>query len=202
MVVTEIKPVNSKKSRIYIDEEFAFVLYKGEIRRYHLAEGEKISEEDYREIMQEVLLKRGKARAMHLLQSMDRTEGQIRRKLREGGYPEEVTAQILEYVKGYHYVDDSRYVSTYLRTKGSSKSIRQMRAELQNKGVSSEVIQDVLEQENSVDEASALRRWMEKKNIDIENANQEQLRKFYQFLQRKGFRYDDIQRELKLFTHY
>lgn len=70
-MITEIRPVNQKKSRVYIDEEFAFILYKSEIRRYRLEENEEITEADYTEILQEVLLKRGKARALHLLSSMD-----------------------------------------------------------------------------------------------------------------------------------
>lgn len=202
MTVTEIKPINSKKSKIYIDDEFAFVLYKGEIRRFGFEEGEVVSQENYGEIMKEILPKRGKIRAMHMLQSMDRTEGQIRSKLREGGYPDVVIEEVLDYVKGYGYVDDSRYVSSYLRGRGRTKSVRQMQAELQLKGVSKELVQGILEQEESVDESAAICRWIEKKHIDIENPDQDQLRKFYQFLLRKGFKYEDIHRELKLHTQF
>lgn len=197
-MITEIRPVNQKKSRVYIDEEFAFILYKSEIRRYRLEENEEITEADYTEILQEVLLKRGKARALHLLSSMDRTEGQLKNKLKEGGYPQEVIEQILDYVRNYHYVDDSRYVSGYLRTKGKTKSVRQMQAELQQKGVAAELVKEVMEQEEAVDESAAIRRWMEKKHIDLETISKEQLWKFYQFLLRKGFHYEDIQHELKL----
>lgn len=197
-MITEIRPVNQKKSRVYIDEEFAFILYKSEIRRYRLEENEEITEADYTEILQEVLLKRGKARALHLLSSMDRTEGQLKNKLKEGGYPQEVIEQILDYVRNYHYVDDSRYVSGYLRTKGKTKSVRQMQAELQQKGVAAELVKEVMEQEEAIDESAAIRCWMEKKHIDPETISKEQLWKFYQFLLRKGFHYEDIQHELKL----
>ena len=36
MVVTEIKAVTKTRFRVYLDDEFAFVLYKGELFRYHL----------------------------------------------------------------------------------------------------------------------------------------------------------------------
>lgn len=199
MIITEIKPINSKRSKIYIDGEFAFVLYKGEIRRYGFAEGEAVREEDYEEIVQEVLLKRGKARALHLLQSMERTEGQLRSKLREGGYPEEVIEQVLEYVKGYHYVDDTRYAAAYLNSRSKTKSIRQIQMELQAKGISKELIKSILEEQDEVDESVAIRRWIQKKKIDVNNASREQLQKFYQFLLRKGFKYEDIQSELRLY---
>lgn len=199
MIITEIKPINSKRSKIYIDGEFAFVLYKGEIRRYGFAEGEAVREEDYEEIVQEVLLKRGKARALHLLQSMERTEGQLRSKLREGGYPEKVIEQVLEYVKGYHYVDDTRYATAYVNSRSKTKSIRQIQMELQAKGISKELIKSILEEQDEVDESVAIRRWIQKKKIDVNNASREQLQKFYQFLLRKGFKYEDIQSELRLY---
>lgn len=184
---------------VYIDEERAFALYKGEIRRYGLEVGKEVAPDDYQEIVQEILVKRGKARAMHLLQSMDRTENQIRTKLMDGGYPQEVIEQVIEYLKGYHYLDDFRYSSAYVRTRGKAKSIRQMQMELQSKGISREVIRESLEEE-PVDERAAIRQWIVKKNIDVDHAQQERIRRFYQFLLRKGFKYEDIQSELKLYT--
>ena len=35
---------------------------------------------------------------MHLLMRMDRTQEQLERKLKEGGYPQEVTEQAIDYV--------------------------------------------------------------------------------------------------------
>ncbi len=40
MTVTKIEEVTKVKCRIEIDQEFAFVLYKGELRMYHIREGE------------------------------------------------------------------------------------------------------------------------------------------------------------------
>ena len=41
MTVTKIEEVTKAKCRIEIDQEFAFVLYKGELRMYHIREGEE-----------------------------------------------------------------------------------------------------------------------------------------------------------------
>ena len=68
MLVTQVTELSKSRSIVYIDQEFAFVLYKGELRLYHIKEGQLLSEEDYRTIMQEVLPKRAKLRAMNLLQ--------------------------------------------------------------------------------------------------------------------------------------
>lgn len=200
MIVTEIQSINNKKSRICTDEGISFVLYKGEIRRYGITEGSEIFPEDYREITEEVLLRRGKLRAMHLLQKMDRTEDQLRNKLREGEYPEEIIERVLEYVKGYHYVDDSRYVSNYLRSRGQVKSLRQMQAELYARGISTNQVQAVIEREGMVDEGAAIDRWIEKKHVEPDKMDAMQLQKFCQFLLRKGFKYEDIRSRLREYT--
>ena len=48
------------------------------------------------------------------------------------------------------------------------------------------------------DEREQIRRWMEKKHIDPAAADQSELRRFYQFLMRRGFRSSDILTELLL----
>ena len=77
MIVTGIEEMTKSRSKISIDGEFAFVLYKGELRHFHLLEGEEISEEDYEHIMKEILPKRAKLRAMNLLLKKDYTTSQL-----------------------------------------------------------------------------------------------------------------------------
>ena len=58
MTVTEITPLDKRRSKVILDEDFALALYNGEIKRYHIETGEELPEETYREIMEEILLKR------------------------------------------------------------------------------------------------------------------------------------------------
>ena len=109
MLVTQVTELSKSRSKVYIDQEFAFVLYKGELRLYHIKEGQQLSEEDYRTIMQEVLPKRAKLRAMNLLQGREYTTAQLRTKLQQGFYPTEIIEQAIAYVAGFHYIDDLRY---------------------------------------------------------------------------------------------
>ena len=109
MLVTQVTELSKSRSKVYIDQEFAFVLYKGELRLYHIKESEELRPEDYRTIMQEVLPKRAKLRAMNLLQGREYTTSQLRTKLQQGYYPPEIIEQAIEYVAGFHYIDDLRY---------------------------------------------------------------------------------------------
>ena len=95
MLVTQVTELSKSRSKVYIDQEFAFVLYKGELRLYHIKEGQQLSEEDYRTIMQEVLPKRAKLRAMNLLQGREYTTAQLRTKLQQGFYPTEIIEQAI-----------------------------------------------------------------------------------------------------------
>ena len=59
MLVTDIIEISKKKYKIMVDYEFAFVLYKGELPLYKIKKDEPIAEGTYRQIVDEVLTKRG-----------------------------------------------------------------------------------------------------------------------------------------------
>ena len=84
MTVTSVVELDKKRCKIYLDGEFSFVLYKGELRDYNIMAGQEISDANYQEIIDVILPKRCKLRAMNLLQKKDYTEKQLRDKLSEG----------------------------------------------------------------------------------------------------------------------
>ena len=90
MTVTRVEPLTKTKFKVYLDGDFAFVLYKGELSRFGIREGEEVPEDTVEKIRTEVILKRAKLRAMHLLEDMDRTEAALREKLCQGLYPPDV----------------------------------------------------------------------------------------------------------------
>ena len=67
MTVTRIEPLTKIKFKIYLDGSFAFVLYKGELSRFGITAGAEISEETVERIRKEVIFKRARLRAVHLL---------------------------------------------------------------------------------------------------------------------------------------
>lgn len=198
MTVTEIKAVTKTRFRVYLDEQFAFVLYKGEIFRYHLEEGAELSEKDYQEIRQTVVLKRAKLRAMHLLIDMDRTEYQLRNKLIMGGYPEDIAEQALEYVKSFGYINDREYARRFAENRKGIKSRKELYALLSGKGLDSALIEEVLEECCSgEDTETAIHNLLRRKRFDPEHSTVKERQKMYAFLARKGFQYEDISRVIQ-----
>ena len=141
--------------------------------------------------------KRAKHRALHLLERCDRTEQELRTKL-EQNYEPEVVEEAIAYVKQFHYIDDKRYAVNYLTSRGRVKSRRQVEQELlYKKGISRDVLEEARQEAEPQDERELIRRWMDKKGICPQTATQDELRKFYLFLMRRGFQSEDILSELR-----
>lgn len=103
--------------------------------------------------------------ALALLEFRDRTERELRQKLKEREYgPEEIEETVL-FLKEYRYLDDEAYAGRYIRSCASRKSRRQIRADLERKGVSREVI-DLSFQEEAVDEESQIEKLLLKKGYE------------------------------------
>ncbi len=200
MRITKIEEMTKSRSRIYIDDMFAFVLYKGELRLYHIREGEEIGQEDYDEIMTKVLPKRAKLRAMNLLKSKEYTVRQLHDKLRNGGYPEEIITLALEYVASYHYTDDLRYALTYLSQHESNRSRKRMEQDLMRRGIDKLTMEQAFVEWESrggtQDEASMIHTLLEKKHFNPQNTDEKEIRRLYAFLLRKGFSGEQVRKAL------
>lgn len=201
MQIVQMTGLDKKRIRIFLEDGRSFVLYRGEVRRYSLEENSELSNEQYEEICSEILRKRARRRTMHLLEKMDRTEAQIREKLRQGFYPEDVIEDAVAYVKEYHYLDDSRYAGNYVRNQMEKKSRRKIQMELMAKGIGKEMAERALEEEHQREnEQELILKWVEKKHYSAKTADLKEKQRMYQFLMRKGFQSDDILHVLDYLT--
>ncbi len=144
--------------------------------------------------------KRAKLRCMHLLEKRDYTEKELRDKLRTGktSYTEEEIETAISYVKGFHYVDDSRYADRYISCMSSRKSKKQIEMELLRKGVDRQRIQDAFEEADEIDEEDQIMQWIRKKNFDPATSDLKEKQRMYGFLMRKGFSADKIHKAMQL----
>ncbi len=207
MTVTALKPYPKGKGRVsvYLNDKFAFVLYKGELSQYGLEEGVIVDDALYERILNETIILRAKKRAMNLLMNMDRTEADVRQKLRDGGYPEEAVDAAVEYLRSYHYIDDMRYASEYIRFKSSSMSRRQIMMKLTEKGIAKETVEEafLVSEEESGEDPEETERQLARKLIDkkypqgVEELDNTQKQKLYAYLYRKGISADSIMSFLK-----
>ena len=135
MLVIELEELDKKRIRVLLEDGESFVLYRGEVKNYSIREGEDLPPAQYGEIRSEVLTKRAKKRAMHLLEKMDRTEAQLRAKLKQKGrksqrriymdllgkgIPKSLITQALE--EGYQAGQEQELILKWVQKKGYSSS--------------------------------------------------------------------------------
>lgn len=190
--VTSVIPLEKGKARIRFEDGSEVILYKGEIRKLGIQEGCVITDEVYHKIIDEILGQRAIKRAMHLLERQDRTERQLYDKLKDNGYQEVCIESAISYVKRYHYIDDFRYASAYIRYRQEKKSRQKLKLELQAKGIARDVIEEALEEEYVSDDQKKIMELLQKRRYSFENADTAEQRKNYQFLLRRGFQSSDI----------
>ena len=200
MIVSDIQEFDKKRCKVYIDGEFAFILYKGELRDYAIKIGCEIPNESYSEIMETLLPKRCKLRAMNLLQKKDYTEKQLRDKLKEGFYPAEIVDEAIDYVKSFRYLDDERFARDYIAYHMPMRSKNRISQDLTSKGIDKEIIVSVLDElyseANSDVELEQVKKLLTKKHYVKDQADYKEKQKLMAFLLRKGFQISEIRKAL------
>lgn len=145
-------------------------------------------------------LKRAKAKALHLLNIMDRTEEQLRLKLRQKGFREDIVEQALEYVKSFGYINDDGYAERFIQSKQHAKSKKEIYAALCQKGIDRDKIEQAMEKSYAeYSEIETIRNLVHKKHVSISDATDAEKKKICDYLLRKGFRYEDIRQVIQVY---
>ena len=191
-IVTDYKKSGGGRIELCLNETITLRLYKGEANQMSLAQGVELSEEQYRYLLHDIIGKRAAKRAMHLLERQERTEYQLREKLRQNCYPPEAIEDAVDYVKRYHYLDDERYARTFIHFHQETRSKMRLKNDLARRGISRELIAYCLEEEFVSDERAQIKRLLDQKNFSPDTADREEYGKMYRFLMRRGFCGSDI----------
>ena len=201
MIVTKLEPYTRNRFKVFLDGEFAFLLYRKELKEYRVVEGEELLPEDYSYITEVLLSKRAKLRAMELLKTKTYTRKQLKDKLLLGFYSEELAEEAVAYVESYHYIDDLRYAQDYIRYQCDKRSKMRIKQDLMQKGIPASIIQDAYDDVAELDgippEEQLIHKLLEKKHFHSEEATYEEIQKMKAFLFRKGFSGDAISHVLR-----
>lgn len=189
-IVNEVTAYDRKRMKVTLDEgDVTFLLYKGEMKSAGIGPDDRDRELDeaaFMKIMNEILLPRGKKRAVHYLEKGDRTEFQIRNRLREGLYPEDITEAVIEWLRKYHFADDDRFAENYVNQMKGSLSRRAIEAKLYQKGLKGESVKLLLESITDEDEYTACEKALLKKGTGTDPG------KLAAYLAGRGFSYGII----------
>ncbi|MDR1017941.1 MAG: RecX family transcriptional regulator [Lachnospiraceae bacterium] len=194
MLVIEIKNTSKNKYKVVLEDGMTIPMYKSELEKYKVSLEKDFPSEEIQRFYKEVLYKRGKLRVMHLLEKSQRTEKELRDKLKSSYYPQDVIDVAIDYVKSFHYVDDEQYARNLIEYLSNKISKRDIILKLRTKGVSSDIIENTIDKyykDENTDEL--ILKIISKRKYDKETATNEEKQKIYRYLSSKGFSYYDFQ---------
>jgi len=208
MLIESVEPVGKDRSRVILEDGRSFVLYKGEMRILKLKENTDLGEEVYKNIMETVLPKRAKLRALNLLKSRAYTEYGLKKKLTEGGYPDSVADIAVAYVKSFGYINDRQYALDYIGEQSSKRSKKELYLKLSQKGIGKEILDGVFGEiygsykdardESSFNERGVILKTLKKKGFTGKESYEDR-QKILSYFYRRGFEMDSVYKAMDSF---
>jgi regulatory protein len=198
LLITKIEKQKKARSRwnIHIEGAFFCGLYADTILKYGLHVNEDFSEKKLHEIKEYDEYIYGKEIALNFLSYRIRTVSEIRKKLKEKKISAKTSNKIMAYLEESGLTNDEEFARALIEEKIKNKpvGIRVLKQKLFEKGVPKQVGEDVLEKVfENVDEKSLAMVNYKKLQPKLKGKDRnEQKRKVYEYLTRKGFGYDVI----------
>lgn len=190
MKITKIEEQkrNKNKCSIYVDGEYHSTVEKELLDELGLFAGSELNPDVFHQKLAIIQYKSALRAALQMLTRSSLTEKEIIMRLKRKNYNEEAISSVLDYLKDAGYVNDERYIESFIK---SSKEVpgasrRSIYCKLAGKGVDRCIIQQKLEEAEIDDYKSALKA-AQKKLPALKGDNKEKATKLLGFLYRKGF---------------
>ncbi|MBI2338013.1 RecX family transcriptional regulator [Candidatus Daviesbacteria bacterium] len=206
--ITSVEPQKKKLRRfnIYLDGEFAFGADEDLVVNRRLVAGKVIAPEDLQEILFEAEVGKLMEKMYRWFSLRQHSEKEVRDYFRVKGKEEMsqlAVDAVVETLKRKRLVNDFEFAKAWVeaRRKSKQKGIRAIKAELFQKGIDKEIIEEVtrVESQESSEEQLA-KQALEKKMKVWKNLDSRKLRqKSIEFLLRKGFDYETVKSMLDKF---
>lgn len=191
--ITAIKEQKKNKSRvsIFIDDEYSFSLTK--FTAAWLKVGQELTHKQIAELKardeNEVLLQK----AINFISYRPRSIQETRYRLKKYGCDPTSEENIITNLQDNHLLDDAKFAEIWVenRSEFRPRSKYVLRIELLKKGISNEIIKEVLEDFNDLDQATRAAKQQARKYQMLEWKDFR--KKLNAFLSRRGFSYSTIQ---------
>lgn len=190
---------NKDKFNLFVDGQFYSGIMKETAIANNFFVGKKIEKDALDKILIESESKLAFAKASDLLATRLHSKNELRLKLLKKGYSNDAILLALGKLEEYGYINDREFALLFVQS-NAKQSKQMLRNKLLAKGVSSEIVDDVLlklsdddELENAIKLAE---KYLKNKNFE-ENRN-----KLYAFLARKGFSNSVVKNAIYKVAHY
>ena len=196
MKITAIKAQVKREGRysLFVDGKYAFSLSADGLLNSGLVNGQELTEVDIQAYKKLSTDDKAYGLTLDYVVRRMRSEGELHSYFRRKKYEPELAEQMIAKLKQAGYVDDLEFARRWVENRRLLKatSARRLKLELQQKKVSSDIIQTVLA-EDETDERQVLRELVAKKR---KQSHYQDDQKLIAYLARQGFSYDDIKSAL------
>lgn len=205
MEITAVERHKKNKNAllIFIDGKYSFTVSEEDYYRLNLYEKKQITEDELQYIQDEVLFRTAKATAIKYLSLKLRSEGEVRQKLEFEGYKRHVVDKVIEELIALGYINDVIYAQKYIydRSKLKPVSKKLLKQELINKGISDDIVAEVLDGWK-MDDGIVAEALIKKKFGKYDLKDEKIIKKVISFLKHRGFEMEVIEQALnKICNH-
>ena len=204
--ITSAEPQKNNPHRfnIFLDGEFAFGADEDLVVNRRLVVGKVITPEDLDKILFEAEIGKLMERMYRWFSIRQHSEKEVRdyfRIRRKEEISQLTVDSLVEVLKKKGLVNDLEFAKAWVeaRRRSKQKGIRVIKAELYQKGIDKEIMEQVISGQVTGDSEEELaKQALEKKLKYWKNLNSLELKKkSYEFLARRGFEYDVIEKIIK-----
>ncbi|NLY44230.1 MAG: hypothetical protein GX066_09785 [Clostridiaceae bacterium] len=184
---------NPDRLLVFVDGDYKFSIEQEDWYRLNLYVGKEISVEEIDKINQVCNFTRAKKKAIQHILFKKRTEYEIKIKLINLGFDEDVVQKVICHLKELNYIDDEDYVKKYIKDAQNIRKLGPDRIymELIKKGVDERIIREALANQD-YDEEITLRPLIQKKLAAVKDRDERALKRIRNHFIRKGYSLDMI----------
>ncbi|MCR5215138.1 MAG: recombination regulator RecX [Eubacterium sp.] len=197
-----LKVLKKEKSYyIYLEDYFLGILYYKDFSKLGLkAENssefyiEDVSDEKI-ELLKNEVVSKGFNKAVTIATARECSGSIIREKLKLKKFPEYAIEDVVELMYSYNYLNDERFVESYVRSYMLSKSRRMIEKELEDRKIDVSLYQEVISgvyRDEGLEESDTIEKLLDKKFRGQDMSDEKVRRRAYSYLMRHGFGYDKI----------
>lgn len=196
MIVERIVSKDDEKATVFFDNGEKLVLHKDVLYQSGLRKGDEVSSDRFSSLNHQETFYLIKQKAFRLLQRRIHTSRELYTKLRQKFSDELLIKNCLTELKQKGFINDREFAFAFISEKQKSKkwSKAKFKSELIKRGVSNEIISEVLNQtfdtEKEIESAKELAEKKLSQIVKKENDKRKVFQKITMFLQSKGFDYE------------
>ena len=200
MLITEISKFKGSTMCVVLDDDLKHYFHSSIISEYHLKEGMNIPEDAIEEIAEANEYRKARERALYLLDGRDYSFRELYDKL-TANYSEEISLRVCRYLAEMKLINDRRYAELRARELFEIKRVGIFKAkmELRRRGISDEIIAEVIEPYSDEEDSFARLEVLVEKKYERYLTSEKGVNKVKSALLRQGYSYDEIKAVLDLY---